>query len=434
MSVKVISGFRQATPVVARRQKIETHRAKRKKIIWPVVLFSLALVVPWVIYIGPLRMSLYRIVLLVMVLPCLGMWMNGKAGRIRTADIALILYWFWCSLGLILFHGVSLTAQTLGITFVETLGPYLLARCYIRDADDFYKTVQLLFRIVVFLLPFAIIEVVTGHNILRELFSMILPTRTDLPTLRSGLTRAQSVFDHPILFGVCTGCIVGLVHFVLGHQKTYFQRALRTGIVAATSFLSLSAGPIAVVVAQGLLLSWNELLRAVKSRWKILIALLVSIDLVIELVANRSALEILASYFLFDPASYWFRRLIWQYGSESALNHPLFGVGMNQWERPAWMPASIDNFWLIQAVLHGLPASFLMLLTFLSIFLAVGLKKGLSDKLIQYRTGFLITMTGFFLVSWTVTFWDHAYVLFLFLMGSGVWMLDVKTEEGVSFR
>ncbi len=169
-------GFKASGPAVPRQQKIESHRAKRKKIRWPVFLFLLALVVPWVIFIGPLRMSLYRIVLLVMVLPCLGMWMAGKAGRIRTADIALLLFSFWCMLSLIVIHGMALSVQTSGIVFIETLGPYLLARCYIRDADDFYNVIQLLFRIVVLLLPFAIFEFVSGQNISRELFAAIFPT------------------------------------------------------------------------------------------------------------------------------------------------------------------------------------------------------------------------------------------------------------------
>ena len=43
-------------------------------------------------------------------------------------------------------------------------------------------------------------------------------------------------------------------------------------------------------------------------------------------------------------------------------------------------------------------------------------------------------MTAFFLVGWTVHFWDAAYVLFLFLMGSGVWMLDVETKERAALR
>jgi hypothetical protein len=426
---RVGSGFKASGPALPRQQKLESRRAERKRIRWPVFLFLLALVVPWVIYIESLRMSIYRIVLLVMVLPCLGMWMTGKAGRIRTGDMALLLFSFWCTLSLIVIHGISPSVQPAGIGFVETLGPYLLARCYIHDADDFYNVVRLLFRIVVLLLPFAIVEFVTGQNISRELFAAILPTLSDAMPPRLGLTRVQSVFDHPIVFGLCTGGIFALVHLVLGYQRDLFQRSFRTGIVGATSILSLSSGPVIAITAQGGLLLWNSLLGAIKIRWKILIGLLVLLVLSIEAVANRSALDIVVSYFLFEPGSYWFRLVIWTYGSASVSNHPLFGVGLNEWERPEWMASSIDNFWLFLAVRYGLPAAFLMLLAFVSIFSAVGLRKGLDAKLIEYRTGFLITMTAFFLVGWTVHFWDAAYVLFLFLMGSGVWMLDVRPKE-----
>jgi hypothetical protein len=420
----------QTRSAAPRRKTAESRSAEGEKIRWPVFLFLLALVVPWVIYIGPLRTSLYRMVLLVMVLPCLGMWMVGKAGRRRIADFALILYCFWGSYGLLEIHGVALSIQPSGIMFVETLGAYFLARCYIRDANDFYNAVQLLFWIVAFLLPFAIVECLTGHNILRGLFEAIYPTLPYNPMQRSGLTRVQSVFDHPILFGVCTGSIISIVHLVLGYQRNSFQRALRTGIVVGTSLLSLSAGPLASVVCQGFLLSWNRLLAAVRFRWLILIGLSALFVLAIELLANRSPIEIIVTYFLFDSDSYWIRKMIWDYGSAAALSHPLLGVGLNAWiPIGGTLPPSIDNFWLVQAVNHGLPAAFLMLLNFFSIFLTIAFKKGLSNKLVEYRTGLLITMTAFFLVGWTVAFWDTAYVFYLFVIGSGVWIADVETKK-----
>jgi len=310
------------------------------------------------------------------------------------------------------------------------LGPYLLARCYIRDADDFYNVIQLMFRIVVFLLlPFGILEFVSGQNISRDMFAMILPTFTEAMPLRSGLTRVQSVFDHPILYGVVTGSIFALVHLVLGYQKDSFRRFFMTGIVGATSMLSVSSGPLTALVAQGGLLCWNGLLGGVRSRWIILIGLFAFISLFVELVANRSLLDIVVSYFMFDPVSYWFRKMIWDYGTASVLNNPLLGTGFGEWKRPEWMGSSIDNFWLLHAVRYGLPAAFLMPLAFFSIFAAVSFKKGLDAKLAEYRTGFLITMTAFFIVAWTVHFWDAAYVVFLFLMGSGVWILDVNPKE-----
>jgi hypothetical protein len=279
-------------------------------------------------------------------------------------------------------------------------------------------------------MPFAMLELITGHNLLRELFGAILPTVFYPSEQRSGLTRVSSVFDHPILFGLCTGSILAPAHLVLGYQKSFFQRSFRTLIVGGTALMSLSAGPIGAVATQGFLLSWNGLLWGIRGRWKILIVILVCLVLLIEMVARRSAITIIVSFFVLDPASYWYRTLIWTYGSETALNHPLFGVGLNDWERPAWMPTnSIDNFWLFEAVRAGLPAAFLMLLAFLWIYLAVSLKKGLEGRLVECRTGFLISMTGLFLTTWTVALWDNAYVLFFFMMGGGVWMLDAKSEK-----
>lgn len=402
---------------------------RQKKLRWPIFLFLVGLVWPCVFYIGPLRMSAYRIVLFVMILPCLGMLIAGKAGRIRIADVAVLLFSLWCMLSFTVNSGLASSFQTSGIIFIETVGPYLLARRYIRDSDDFYNVVQLLFRIVAFLLPFAILEFVSGRDVLRELFAAICPTWSMTAAPRLGLTRVQTVFDHPILFGVFTGSIFSLVHLVLGYQKPFFQRALKTGVVGTTTILSLSSGPVIAIVVQCLLLSWNSLLKGIKIRWKILIGLVAWIVLSIEVIANRSLPQLVSSYLAFDQQSYWFRTLIWYYGSASALRHPFFGVGSNAWERPLWMPSSIDNLWLLLAVRNGLPAPFFLLLALLSVFLAVGFKKGLDAKLATYRVAFLISMTALFMVAWTVDFWDATYALFLFLMGSGMWILDAEPKE-----
>ena len=391
-------------------------------------LFLVGLVVPWLIYLGPLRMSAYRLVLCITILPCLGMWVAGKAGRMRAADVAVVLLPAWCALGLVRIHGMHLAVETSGIIFLESVGPYLLARCYVRDADDFHKVVQVLFGMVALLTPFAIVEFATGHNVSRELFAMILPTRTEAMPPRFGLTRVQSVFDHPILFGLFAGSLLSLVYLVLGHQRDVLQRSLKSAVVAGASLMSLSSGPLIGLGIQAFFLSWNGMFSANKSRWKVLAALLLSMYVVIELAANRSVLQIVGGHLL-DAGSYWYRTWIFDYGIRSVASHPLYGVGMGEWERPAWMGDSIDNFWLYEAVRHGVPAVLLLLLACVSIVSSLGFKKGLDAKVTEYRTAFLMTLMAFCLVGGTVHFWGAAYVLFLFLMGSGVWMLDV-TEAG----
>src|SRR5690606_35923137 len=59
-------------------------------------------------------------------------------------------------------------------------------------------------------------------------------------------------------------------------------------------------------------------------------------------------------------------------------------------------------------------------------------KKGLSKRDEAYRLGYLITMAGFFLVGWTVHFWNATYVLFLFLVASGAWIREVPTDPATS--
>jgi O-antigen ligase len=140
-------------------------------------------------------------------------------------------------------------------------------------------------------------------------------------------------------------------------------------------------------------------------------------------------MDIVVGYLLFEDGSYWFRRLIWQYGSATVSQNPVFGIGLNEWQRPAWMGNSIDNFWLFLAVRHGLPGVGLIVLAFLSIFLAVAFKRGLDERARSYRTGLLISLTGFFVVAWTVALWSAVYVLFLFLLGCGSWFLDVRQTE-----
>ncbi|WP_112662175.1 O-antigen ligase domain-containing protein [Microvirga sp. c27j1] len=402
---------------------------RRKKLPWPVTLFLVSLVIPWIIQLGPVRASAYRLVLLATLVPTLIMWLSGKAGRIRTADFALIAYALWCGLSLAANYGVSATLQPSAILFIETAGSYLLARCYIRDADDFYNVISLLFKIVAFTFPFAVIESVTSRNIALELFGMVMPTPVDTNyDPRWGMRRVQGYYEHPILFGVATGCILAPVYLVLGYQKPVWQRSWRSMIVIITSFLSMSAGPTSAVVAQGMLLTWNRVLHKFKDRWKVMWGLVLVMYLFVEVVSNQSVPEFFMTHFSFDEVSAYYRVLIWRFGSASALSHPVFGVGFERWERPSWMPPSIDMFWLYHAIIYGLPAAFMMMLAFISLFVTVGLKKGLGDRLTEYRTAYLISMTGFFLVGWTVHFWNAVYVLFLFLLGSGAWILDAKTE------
>ena len=418
---------------VPQRQAIGGERSGKKKLPWPILLFLVSLAIPWIFAVGPLSLSISRLILLAMLVPCLAKWIGGAAGRIRAADIALLLFCLWSALSLFVVHGPTFAVQPAGILFVETMGAYLLARCYIRDADDFFNMARMLFRVVAFLFPFALFEALTGRNVLLQLFAAILPSYPDAgEDIRAGLRRVQVVFEHPILFGICAGSALALTHLVLGHRIPPFQRWLKTGLVGATALLSLSSASIAGIVVQAALMMWSGLFRKSPYRWKFLwvpvpgslsrhrIRLKSDRDPVLHFTLYLRPAYWLASptdlgvRLCFGPKSSAFWHRIWRLGRDLA--------GCRQ-VSTCFGSSIIMRF--------GIPGGLLMVLSFFAVFLGVSFRKGLDERLVAYRTAYLTMMMAFFLVGWTVHFWGAAYLWFLFLLGSGVWLLDVRIDDGV---
>lgn len=401
---------------------------------WLMVLFLIGLITPWIIFVGPLRFSVYRMILVAALLPGLAIWASGGAGRIRLADLAVLAFCAWGAVCLIVNHGATGGLQPSGILFIESAGPYFLARCAIRTERQFETMIRILFWIMMFLLPFGLIEMFTNYKPLLQIFGYIMPTiEVTLMDDRWGLHRVQGPFEHPILFGVFCGGILSMTFLVLGYKKPAWKRWGQTLLVAFTSILALSSGPISALVAQAALLSWNSLLGKIKSRWKILWAVVLSSYLFITVYTGKSVASFYISHApLFDSWSAYYRLLIWEYGSETVARHSIFGIGLYEYERPAWMAPSVDMFWLNNAIMFGVPGAILLALVVAASAASTGFRRNLSEKLYTYRAAYLIALGGFFIAGWGVHFWNGTYSYFMFLVGSGLWLADRgpdKTEE-----
>jgi hypothetical protein len=287
------------------------------------------------------------------------------------------------------------------------------------------------FRIIIIITPLLIYEMLTSHNLIVEIATALssYPLKF-MSEERSGLWRAQGPFGHPILLGVCCGGIFGLTHFVIGYERSFFSRWSRSALVIIAAMTSLSSGPMSALAVQMGLVLWNWVLGGVKRRWMLLWLLIATMWTSITIFSNQSVYSFYIYYApLFDKGTAYFRILIWNYGTASVLKHPLFGIGYNEYERLPWMVPSIDMFWLLHAMMYGLPAAFLFTMAFALTLWGIGLKKGLSERVLAYRTGYLISMASFFIAGWAVHFWEATYTLFLFLLGSGTWILDEKQRE-----
>ncbi|MEM7236802.1 MAG: hypothetical protein AAF501_03110, partial [Pseudomonadota bacterium] len=315
---------------------------------------------------------------------------------------------------------------------IETMGGYLIGRVFIRNADDFKAAVLLLFRIVLLMLPFAVIEALTARNLLLEVANAIGKSYVLVQKEpRWGLDRAQGTFEHPILFGVACGTILTLVYFVLGYRRGRLTRIFKAALVGFTAGLSLSSGPLSALMAQTMMLCYDGVFRRLKGHWTLLAISVLCLTILIELVANRTSAEIFISYFAFSQATAYNRLHIWTYGSASVMNHPVFGIGFNDWVRPYYMSSSIDMFWLVPAVRHGIPAALLLQITFFSIFLGTIFKRLRDPRLAAFRLGFVLCLVGYYVAGWTVHYWNEVYLQFMFILGSGVWLLEERQAGAV---
>ena len=401
----------------------QPRRSRKSSVLVPILMFSLAL--PFFFYIGPARLSPYRLVLVVTFVPCMIAWLSGNLGRIRLPDILMLLAAAWGAVVLVYIHGAE-GLQSAGIFVIETFGPFLFARRYIRDFFTFQRMVKSLALVIILLLPFAVYENVAGSPILIELFGKILPVYPIIGSeLRLGLRRAQATFEYSILFGVVCSSAFALSFYVNDAPKRR-SGLLSSGLVGMAVLSSLSSGPLLSLVVQVLLIIWDKVMARVTRRWGILAAILITAYIAVDLTSNRTPFDVFISYLTFNADTSYMRVHIWNYGMQSVMQHPIFGTGLNEWEHPPWMGGSIDNFWLDITVQYGVPGFLFVAGGFLSVCIGLGRLRNLSFEATQCRTGLIITMCGVAFAICTVRVWDAPYVLIIFLLGSGMWMFEPR--------
>jgi hypothetical protein len=355
--------------------------------------------------------------------------MRGRLNGILLPDLALFFYCIWAGIALFAAHGFA-AIQSVGIFFIETMGAYLLARRFIRDAAGFSGMVFVMTMIVLVLSPFAIYEWITGSKPILWALSTIFPTVEATMMTRSGFWRVQGPFTHSIEFGLFCTSILAMTHLAWGHNRSVASRWLLTASVAGTALLSMSSAPLTCLIFQVMLMGYNWLLWDYRSRWKILWSIAVLGFLIVQFGSNLGAVKFFISHFTFDPQTGWYRLAIWDFGTASVLDHPLLGIGLADWERPRWMPSgSVDNFWLLTAMRYGIPSVVLLSGSCIWMTLAIARAKS-ADRTIEIcRLAYLICMMTFLFVGVTVHFAHAIYAWFMFALGSGAWLLDTKRPK-----
>lgn len=397
---------------------------------WIIYALIIALLIPVSVEVAGLRLTPGRIVILLMTVPAILTWAMGRAGRVIVPDFLILAFGAWHLLSVVANHGAS-ELERAGMTVAELIGPYFMARAYLRTQAEFLGLVRFLLYVIIVLAILSGIESTTGRRLLDPI--SIGVDQGIITERRFGLIRARVMFEHAILYGVFCALTVPLFYYypkpgAAGSAKRGYKGLLWAwaGILAA--IFSLSMGAYLMLMVSALLIGWNMILRAVRSRWWILAILSAVAYAVIEIGSNRSFFEVFIQYFSFNYGNAYWRIIIFIEGIQNVWDNPLFGLGYRDWVRPDWMhSASVDNFWLLAAMQNGIPG-FLLLASFYGTVLAFLIRIPLTDPVPRrIREGLLISLVALVAAAGTVHFWGIVQVFAFVLLGAGSWLAQTES-------
>lgn len=373
-------------------------------------------------FVGDLYLNPYRVFLL-FAFP-FSFYFYLKRIEKNLIDVFFIAFHFWILLSFLLHYGFMQGVESSGVLILESLGGYLIGRCFVRNVYQFTGFVFLVAVIISILVIFVLPEALSGRHYIHEFFG-----GTHAVEKRMGFFRSMGPFDHPIHFGAFCASFLGLFWF-LSNYRGVGRKLRNVGLLALATFTSLSSAPFLMFFIQAGAIAWERIASPLRSRWILAFILLTLVFITLEFLSNRGVIKILIDSFTLNPWTGYYRIFIWNYGIDEVLRHPFFGIGYGDWVRPSWMASdSVDNFWLLEAMRFGLPALFFLCAGILLLIKRIS-QLSISDPILKdCRRGWLISISALCIAGATVHFWGALYIHFFFLLGSIAWMLEGNSEN-----
>lgn len=393
----------------------------------PVILVIISFLCPTELslYLEGLRLPPHRVALIALFPLALYRLLTDRTIRIRSFDVVLMLFNLW-TVSVFTYHTGGKEGLVYGGSLaLESLGAYLVARVYIRDARAFQASLKVVVAAVAAAALVALPETLLGkiyvHDLLRSLTGYHHPTGVET---RLGLTRAYGTFDHPIHYGTFCAALLALIWF--SEQRTASRRQ-KAALLSCATFLGISSAPMLCLGLQAGMLVWDRVTRRMASRALVTGAIIVGLYLGASMVSTRSPIAFIATGMTLDPWTGFYRLQIWEHGLANVWTYPLTGIGLADWVRPWWMVSStVDAFWLVIAMREGIPA-FLLVAGAIAL-LARGVLKGRrlhADRRVRtIALGWMMSLIALSLIGCTVHYWNVLHAFFFFFLGLGGWIAD----------
>ncbi|SDF74779.1 O-Antigen ligase [Limimonas halophila] len=382
------------------------------------------------IYLGGLRLTPYRLILIAL-LPLV--LMRLLRWRPALPDTLVVIYALWIPASVIANQGLKNGLESGGVMAMETLVPYFCARTLMLRPHHFKRAFSWIVVVAAALWVLALPEAVLGHLFIRETLGAIFGNPESLPyEQRLGFTRALTTFDHPILYGMFCSSAIGLTWYL--YAPTPNKRLFLMGSVAFSAMLSLSSAPYLAIVVQLLLIFWRQLSMGMTRKFTGLIVGGGAVFGAVWGMIGKNPLLYIIQGFTIEPQTGMNRLWQWEIGLDNMAARPLLGVGLLPHDKPQYFTDSIDSLWLYVGIEFGVIALAVLLLAFILVIADLERldRLQLPPEHQQLVRGLVVTLLATGVVATTVHFWHNIYVYWFFLLGCGVQM--VRLPEMASAR
>ena len=358
-----------------------------------------------------IRLPIYRLVLLAALFTIV----RNRLKTERPSTLPAKFLWgfvFFATLSFLINHSISFAIEPAGALLLESVITFLLPVSVLRSSIDIQRVLRLLIMLGCIQLLITTPETLTGINWLRELLNGSYENLGQ----RLELYRAFGSFDHPILLGAVVSALFGLAYYTMPMRYV--------AMTFLSTLTSLSSGAIASLVTQIGLIVWQKLFLRNNRKWALLSILILLAYISIELISNRTFWHAVLTRVTFSAHTAYGRIQIFQWGMDNVYNNPFFGLGLNDWVRPTWKSASIDNMWLVIAIRHGIPAFICYAIAVITIQYKLLKLKTTSITQTAMRRGWLCGSIGICIAAGTVHLWNNAFVFFNLYLGIGAAILN----------
>lgn len=363
--------------------------------------------------------------------------------RYRHLDLLLIGGAVWMMVSFSVYYDIATGLRRAGGMAFDVVAPYLLARLCITDCASLRRFLVLIAP-GIFLAGLSLAaEGLLGRHLVRPLATRIFGSLAYYQEgsaigdsylsveYRLGLLRAYGPFSHPILAGLFMASMLPL--FALSKLRGWpLYLGVTSGIFAI--FAGSSAAYLLLILALVLVLFEQVQERITFVGWRMFLFGMTVVALGAHVASQNGLISVLTRFTLNPETAAW-RVYIWENGSRSVEQNPYFGVGFSDYDQLAHTIESIDNYWLLLAVRHGLPTPVLLgLLVIVAVVLLCTVSTRICKSDQKLFKGLAISLTLLAILAFTVALIGSIMTWFYMLLGialSLTWRTQGSDEAGI---